>query len=321
MSREWTDGLGPAPHMPGAATGIYERRGKTLMQRMPWIKCEVSDKDSLAARDNHGQLASVLAATQRSTVMPVSFFTDLAGKQRCIKASFKSANNPFLNSRNPLPLGFGLDEDAAARASTAGLQPQPAARGQSAAATSRDGRDSRALGVVVQQLVAMDVEEAVARRAVQASACHTVAEAMKWILNHEPAAVGELEARWLQRTVRARSSRYASGEVRNDHCGEERSRAVPRTFSAQKRSAAAERFLAKKQGSGAKGAAAQREQATPSDVGSIHINLPYTSSCASSHRANLPSKRNSALSRPQIWCPDTPPGCARSEGEASKRES
>jgi len=303
--REWTEGMGTATKTPGAATVIYGRRGKTLLQRMPWIKCEVSVKDSLAARANHDQLASVLAATRRSTVVPVSFFTDLAGKQRCIKASSKSANNQFLNSRNPLPLVFGLvGQDAAARASKAGLQPQPAARGQSPAATSRDGRDSRALGVVVQQLVAMDVEEAVARRAVQASACRTVAQAMKWILNHEPAAVGELEARWLQRTVRARTSRYESGEVRNDHRA--------RTLTAQKRSAAAERFLAKKQGSGAKGAAAQREQATPSDVGSIHINLPDTSSCASSHRANSPasSERNSALSRPQInvLYPDTPPG-------------
>ena len=298
---------GPAPHTPGAATVIYQRRSKTLLERMPWIKCEVSNKDSLAARDNHDQLALVLATTQRGTIVPVSFFTDLAGKQRCIKASSKSANNPFLNSRNPLPLGLGLED--AARASKARLQPQPAANsgqrpaGQSTAATSRDGRDSRALGVVVQQLVAMDVEEAVARRAVQASACRTVAEAMKWILNHEPAAVGELEARWLQRTVRARSSQYESGVARNYHRS--------RTLSAQKRSAAAERFLAKKQVSGAKGTAAQREQATPSDVGSIHINLPDTPSCASSH-ANSPtgSERNSAVSRPQIHVlySDTPPG-------------
>ena len=286
----------------GVLVAAAPPRGRTLQQRMPWIKWEVSSKDSLAAVDDPAQAAAVLAATRRSAAVPVTFFTDLAGKQRCIKESSKTGNNPFMSAGNPLPLGFGLeDDDAADRAGV-----KPFSRGRTAAATPAGSRDSLALGAVVQQLVARDVEEGVARRAVaQGSACRTVAGAMKWILDHEPAAVGELEARWRQRTVRARSS---SERQRSDSARAKTLERIPRTLSAQKRSAAAHRFLARKQGvggNGGNGAAAR----TPSDVGSININLHDTSSCAGSshYRANQSS---GATSRPEITVlyPGTPDG-------------
>ena len=224
-------------------------------KRMPWIKCDVSSKDSLALRtgDNDGLLKRMLLATQRpGSALPISFYTDLAGKQRQVKESSKNPHNPFFQIRNPLPLGFGLENQynqtpAACQDKASGwiLDPEPAATPRQsksvlpAKAVDQTPRCTGDGAKIVKKLVAMDVDDGLARRAVQVSGCRTVAVAMQWILDNEPDAVGDLERLWRQRTFQVVAPCISSTRI-----VEHQTAIDPSTQTAHKRRLAAGRFLA-----------------------------------------------------------------------------
>jgi len=88
------------------------RLAKKHLERMLWIKIGLTSKDSLAMRpgNNDGQKTSVFVQTRQRGMEPEHFFMDLAGKQRIIKSSSQTANNPFHTTRNPMLIGFGIIE-------------------------------------------------------------------------------------------------------------------------------------------------------------------------------------------------------------------
>ena len=75
--------------------------------------CQVSCKDSVALRlgNSDMQYSSIIAETTPQERVPVSFFTDLTGMQRMIKASSKTAHNLFHTSRNPLPVSKASEDE------------------------------------------------------------------------------------------------------------------------------------------------------------------------------------------------------------------
>jgi hypothetical protein len=180
---------------------------QTLTERMPWINTKLSSKDSLAVRpgQNEAQQSDIRAHSERKAVMPISFFTDLYGQQRMIKASSKTPINPFhATSRNPLPVGWGLQD--AGRHSKDPINghakpniPNPrsgsrSARWASPRASSQSSSTSS--GKIVRELVeSLQVEVTAAIRAAKATGHSTVAAAMEWLLNNDSGAVANLEQR------------------------------------------------------------------------------------------------------------------------------
>ena len=172
---------------------------------MPWIKTGVSSKDSLAAREDDEQHTGILEHTRRRETVPVTFFTDLRGTQRMIRESTRNPNNPFYQTRNPLPVGFGLGgvselTDARSEGTRSGWIQEPEPVRTPRIARHPEGARERPVvqcgvtprsGNIVRELVAMEVDEVIARRAAQNTAGRrTVAAAMKWILDSEPGASG-----------------------------------------------------------------------------------------------------------------------------------
>jgi len=218
------------------------RAPQTLIERMlPWIKDHTPSKDSLAARaspERDAQHKAFIAYTRRKENLPITFFEDLEGKQRMVKECSKNSNNPLHTMRNPLPVGFGLQrrhtpmmtnetttQDLGQYFVTAGrgktgwiLDPEgkPVSTPRTTnprcspvntstrPITSREQsiQCSNCLGNTVQVLVSMDVEERVARRAVDAIGDCTVAAAMKWILDNEKGDfIRDLEKCWRARSA------------------------------------------------------------------------------------------------------------------------
>ena len=178
---------------------------------MPWINTKLSSKDSLAVRpgQNEAQQSDIRAHSERKAVMPVSFFTDLYGQQRMIKASSKTPINPFhATQRSPLPVGWGLQD--AGRHSKDSINghakpniPNPGSGSRSvrrASISASSKSSSTSSGKIVRELVeSLQVEERAAIRAAQATGRSTVAAAMKWLLNNDPGAVADLEQRSRER--------------------------------------------------------------------------------------------------------------------------
>jgi hypothetical protein len=176
------------------------------------------------------------------------------GTQRMIRESTRNPNNPFYQTRNPLPVGFGLGgvselTDARSEGTRSGWIQEPEPVRTPRIARHPEGARERPVvqcgvtprsGNIVRELVAMEVDEVIARRAAQNTAGRrTVAAAMKWILDNEPGAVGDLEKRW-----RARSALPTQGSgceriegIHQNHCQ------TRQTHSSQLRTVAAERFL------------------------------------------------------------------------------
>jgi hypothetical protein len=207
---------------------------------------------------------------------------DLTAKHRMVKESSKNSKNPFHIMLNPLPVGFGLQRRytpmmtnetttqdlgqyfaAAGRGKTGWIldpedkpvsTPRPTNPRCSPVDTSTRPITSReqsiqcsnSLGNTVRVLVSMDVEERVARRAVDAVGDCTVASAMKWILDNEPVDfIRDLEKRWRARNRNSENEKFA--EILMDrHLNTGLSQKqidLNRTCSSHRRIAAAEEFL------------------------------------------------------------------------------
>ena len=219
--------------------------------RMPWINTKVSSKDSLAVRQgqNETQQNEILARSQRKDVVPISFFTDLSGKERMIKASSLTPNNPFHSRRNPLPVGFGLhrvdhaeppSQESVAQNSNADGTPGPLRLATPTTSQSRQVCATWRTGNIARQLVLLQVEEAAAARAARATGYSTVAAAMRWLLDNDQGAVANLEQRWC---ARARTS-SSTARVHAPDLQRARGAEVSATSNALKRHEIAQRFLA-----------------------------------------------------------------------------
>lgn len=233
-------------------------------------------------RDAQHTHAAFLAHTRRKEDLPMTFFADLEAKHRMVKESSKNSNNPFHTMRNPLPAGFGLQRRytpmmtnetttqdlgqyfaAAGRGKTGWIldpEGKPVSTPRTTnprcspvdtstrPITSREQsiQCSNSLGNTVRVLVSMDVEERVARRAVDAVGDCTVASAMKWILDNEPGDfIRDLEKRWRARNRNSENEDFAEILMdRHLNTGLSQNKIdLNRTCSSHRRIAAAEEFL------------------------------------------------------------------------------
>lgn len=232
---------------PDAGTSTSLHAGQTRAARMPWINTRLSSKDSLAMRpgQNEAQQSDIRACSERKAVMPVSFFTDLSGHQRMIKPSSKVHNNPFHTARNPLPVGWGMQNaghpvDGRIRHNTSDT-----VLGQSRQASSQLAPEflpSTPGGNIVRELVvAVGVQKPAAIRAAKATGHSTVAAAMKWLLDNDSGAVAELEQRSRERYF---SSKSHPKTVTNSECLVSRTRKdIYSPHVAQEKHATVQRFL------------------------------------------------------------------------------